>query len=578
MKNKFIVFFLIFTSFLFAQYNEKKVLLKKAERLNEQSKFEKANLIYLDLLNKNPDDDKVAGRYINNLLRTSKYEEAGKFLDDHRNIFPEIDFTRYKIMILIRLGKIEEAISTAQKFLKKYPKNITDYREFGNLFQGYKQFEFARKLFLKGRKIAHDENLFSLELADNYRQTGDFSSAVQEIMKHLQNNKAFFHYDLNKLKGILHQDKSQIKTIKQIAENRGDKKLLEVYALCLAEIGDYEQALKKYEYLDVNKLRDFAEENLATGNLKIALKAWEKVLTKTTEPDQKSYAIIQISKIYIYQNKLDEAEKFLLQVYRNKKIQNYGLRYKTKANRLCREMLAEIAVRRHESEEKVLKYLRQAEKFSYNKNEKKEIEFEIIHYLLMNGNFDESRKLLRRNLKNEDPSSAIFKNGYFYSYLIAVMQQDSLADSLLTEIVINIPGSSVANDALFLSNFLKNLPPQARDKFLSAYRKKMLFDDKDALGIMDEIYRKTQNEEILFLSGEWAENSGDSLKAEQVFSHKFSDETLAQYARLKSVRLKKDKKERVQLAGDFLKANPQSVFSPEFREIIFQKEIGEVVE
>lgn len=578
MKNKLIVLFLIWTSFLFAGYNEKKILLKKADRFTKQSEYEKANIIYLDLLEKYPDDSKIADRYITNLLKTSHFEIAGEFLEKHKNIFSELEFYRYKIIILIKSGKMKEAISLAEKLLDKNPQNITYYRELGNLFQSFKQYEFSRKLFLKGRKISKDDNLFSFELADNYQQTGEFSKAVKEIMKHLKNEKSFFHFDLKKLKGILKLDNTQIRTIGKIAENSGDEKLMEVYALCLAELGNYEEALTKFEYLNVEKLRNFAEENMAAGNLEIARKAWEKVLQKTNKPDLIAYAQIRIAEIFIYRNELDNAEKMLLQVYHNKKIQNYGLKYKTKANRLCREMLAEIAVRKHEPENVILRYLKEAEKFTYNEKERKEIEFEIIHYFIMNGDYDKSRELLKKNLENEEPSADIFKKGYFYSYLLAVMVGDSLADSLLTEIMINIPGNAVANDALFLSDFLKKLSPEERDKFLLAYRKKMLYDDSEALKILEEIYEQSKNEEILFLCGEWAQSVGDTLKAHQIFSHEFSDEILGEYAKLKTVQMNQNVEIRQKLAGDFLKSNPQSVFSPEFRELIYEKQIGEVVE
>jgi hypothetical protein len=241
-------------------------------------------------------------------------------------------------------------------------------------------------------------------------------------------------------------------------------------------------------------------------------------------------------------------------------------------------MLAEIAIRRHDSENKILKYLKEAEKFSYNQKEKKEIEFEIIYYFIMNGNYDKSKELLKKNLENEEPSSDIYKNSYFYSYLIAVMENDSLADSLLSEIIINIPENFMANDALFLADLLKKLSPEEREKFLLAYRKKMLYEEKEAIKILEEIYNQGKNEEILFLCGEWAESIGDTLKAGEIFSHDFADETLAEYSQLKFAQMKSNKREQREFATDFLKMKPQSIFSPEFRELIYNKEVGDIIE
>ncbi len=57
----------------------------------------------------------------------------------------------------------------------------------------------------------------------------------------------------------------------------------------------------------------------------------------------------------------------------------------------------------------------------------------------MTENYSEAKKILSKILHREEPGSDNFKLSYFYSFQLALMEQDPAADSLLAELIINLP-------------------------------------------------------------------------------------------------------------------------------------------
>ena len=570
MKLSFLVIILIaISSLLFSQFDELKILEKKADNLTQRRQFEKANEVYLELLNKFPEEFGVLEKLIINYLRTAKLKEAETILEKHKNICPESDYLSLKIQILLRNGKIKQSYEMVQDFLSKNSGNINYYSKFSLIFQQAKQDKYALKILQKARDLTKDDFLFALEMANSYQNMEQFPEAVEEFLKHLEKNNDYFHYVLNKLQKILFQDKSQIKAIENyVAQKKENEHLIEIYALCLAEIGNLEQALMEYDRLENERLIEFADRFFSTGDYETAQKAYKKLLLKLEDPLFIADVKIRIAEIYMYQNNLISAKNILLQVYDDKKIQAKKYRFHTKANRYCRELLATIAIRQDEDKEIILQFMKEAKEFAYNQKEKKEIDFQIIHFMIMSEMFEESKIAVNEVLENEDPSSDIYKLGFYYSFLIATMENNPEADSLLGELVINLPESYLTNDALQLTILITNFSEDVKSEFLSAYRKKLLFKYDEALKILSKLFEDSKQEEILILIGEWALENNDQEKAKAAFSYKYESEVINEYAQLKLASLTKEKIKREKFITDFLKMNPQSVFSPEFRHLL----------
>ena len=100
---------------------------------------------------------------------------------------------------------------------------------------------------------------------------------------------------------------------------------------------------------------------------------------------------------------------------------------------------------------------------------------------------------------------------------------------------------------------------------MKAYRKKLLFQDGEALRILQQLYENLKNEELLILAGDWAFENKDYELAKKIFDAEFSDVVLQNYAKLKLAEFDKN------ICKIFLEKNQDSVFLPNFRKLLEEK-------
>ena len=567
IKNAVLIVLVLLVSCSLYAFSEKEIMLKQAGRYDNQRQYERAIAIYETLLEDHPQDGTVIEKLIFDLIRISKIIKAEKLFEDKGQYLSGLVYIRLGSSLHIIKGELKEAKKICRSFLDKYPGNISNYKIIAQLFSQYRQYEYSIEFLQDARKIAKDENLFIMEMAMNYQNMKDDENAVVEYFKLLEHQKNYSNFILSKLKIILQENSAIISNIEKAATKYSHQNALEIYALCLVELGEYDKALREYELLAPDKLKKFADQQLKLGNNYIAVTAYNSYLQKVYEPNLVADAKIKIAKILIFQEKLGEANEILNQLYNDKEIGKGQYRYKTRANRQCRELLAEISLMQDAPENEILKFLEEAKDYAYNQKEKHELDFQIIHYHIMTENYSEAKKILSKVLHREDTGSDIFKLGYFYSFQLALMEQDPAGDSLLAELMINLPENSGTNDALFLAN-LKTAFADDWIGFLGAYRLKMLHKDKKAIDELIAIHAGSENEKILFLAGEWAVDINDIATAETIFNTEFQDEILKEYVVLKRVQIAENEQLKNNISLEFLKANPQSIFSPEFRRLL----------
>ncbi len=567
IKSAVLVVLLLLVSYSLSASKQKEIMLKQAGKYDNQRQYEKAITIYETLLEDHPQDGIVIEKLIFNLLRISKLTKAEKLFEDKGQYLSELVYVKLNSSFHIIKGELKEAKKICRSFLDKSPGNINNYKIIAQLFSQYRQNEYAIEFLQDARKIANDNNLFIMEMATNYQNLKDDENAVIEYFKLLEHQQSYSKFILSKIKMILQENPATINNIKKAATTYSQQDALEIYALCLMELGEYGKALHEYELLAPDKLKKFADQQLKLGNHDIAVSAYNSYLKKVYESNLVADVKIMIAKILIFQEKLGEAKEILYQLYNDKEIRKGQYRYKTRANRQCRELLAAISLMQDAPENEILKFLEEAKNYAYNQKEKHELDFQIIYYHIMTENYSEAKKILGTVLHREEPGSDIFKLGYFYSFQLALMEQDPAADSLLAELMINLPEHPLINDALLLAD-LKTAFAEDWIVFLDTYRLKMLHKDKEAIDKLIEIHKSSGNEKILFLAGEWAVDINDITTADTIFNTEFQDEVLKEYVVLKRAQFAENEQVKYNISREFLKTNPQSVFSPEFRRLL----------
>ncbi len=544
-------------------YDEKEIMKKQAERYTAQRKYEKANLIYSELIEKYPEDWQIVEALLNNLMRVSSFEQAGKLLEEKKGIIPEYNYLRLKIPMLLKDGNTKAAFQLGDDYLQNNKNNVNVYQDMSQIYSGSRQFEKAAEVLLKVRNVTKDDYLFTLDLARNYQSEEKNDLAAEEYLKHLEKNANYLHYVMNNLKGMLNRDKNVIKTVKKVRDSSDNKEVMEAYALCLAYIDDYDEALLQYQELEDIKLLDFAEELYKMGNYAIALKAYDQYENRVDEPDLQSEAQIAKAEIYLKQRDYQQAETELMLVYNNKKILQGKYRYRTQTAKSARLLLADLTMRLDRPAEDVIKYLEEAAKFTLNDKERKEIEFSIIDYHIKSGDFQAAGEQLGKLLKTEEPGTDIFKQSIYYTWQIALMQKDTLADSLLGELILNQPDSRLTTQALYLTQIMTSLPEEFHERLYEAWRLQGLYKTQAALAILNDIFELSGNDEIQLLAAEWEED--DLSLSIFWWQQEFENELLSEYAAMQIMENTASDSLKQEIITDFLKENPQSVFAPRFR-------------
>jgi len=569
MKKLILIILIVLTLNAFADVNENDILKRRASSYRSRKQFEKAIGIYETIEKNDPNDMDNIRELVLILIQTSKIEKAEKLLKNYeKNMQEDIHF-QLKLMILLHKAEFDEAQRLGNEFLDNRSGNINNYGAVAKLFEQYRQYETSIEIYLKARKIAGDENLYVQELANDYQAIKDHENAVREFVRLVENRNQFAAFVLSRFKSMLLEEASVIRYINDTAGKSENHAIREIYALCLGEIGEFEKALKEYEGLPVENILKFADRMEKNGRSDIAIRAYNIYLIRSVNLIENAKTKIALANIHIKQNELTKAEEILFELYQDKDLKLRRNRYKTRANRQCRELLAEIYLMRNASPKEIIKYLEEAKEFTFNKNDISEIEYKIIHLLIMNGENDLAKEKLKNILNKENTGSDIFKKGYYYSFLIAIMTNDAESDSLLGELLINIPQDEMTNNALLLFQSTNHVQNDAdREDFLKAYRKRSLFKNQEAIALLQSIYERSKIEDLFFLAGEWAMQTGNVELATEIFSHEFSKPDLQQFAILKLAEIENDKTTKRNFSRDFLQNNPQSVFSPQFRRIL----------
>lgn len=551
-----------------AQFDEKEFQLKRAQNYIFQREYTKANEIYQELLEQFPEDHEIAARLITNLIRISELDKAEQILEKYKKIFPDLQFVTTSIVLYTALGDPETAGKIASDYIEKNPGKIAAYREISVAFEKVRNYEKSIEVMLKARKSARDDYLYTRELALAYEMIEDLSNSSKEYLKHLEYNQSYFHFVFSRMKKILAVSPVQIENIRNYTQNSDNESILELYALCLGEIGDTAKALEIYEKLEPVKLLEFADRQRATGNMEIALTAYSKYLENIDEPHLKADVLIELAEIKIEQKDFSTAKQILLEIYADDQLNKGKYFYKTNAGRICRELLAEIAQREYEPDDIILAYLEEAKDFAFNQKIRKEIDYKILHFQVMSNKLDQAKADLKNLLLNDDSGTDTYKLGLFYSFFISGIENDPAADSLLGELLVFTPSGDLTNDALELKIIGDALTPAARRTLFHAYQQKNLYRFAAAIDSLMTIHDLTGNEDVLILAGTWAWQAEDNLTASSIFQLKFENTVLAEYALLAETRLIDDPELRNQRVQNFLKEKPESVFSPEFRQLL----------
>lgn len=199
MKKASAIFVFVFLccSGLFAQVND----LQLARQYTTNGEPQKALDIYQKLYKQ--DNEAYYIYYLNGLLSLKKFDEAEliakKMLRRHAN---EYQYSIWLGRVYTQKGDTDKANAIYDDLIKNLPADAGAISNLATQFYQAENVDYAVKIFQQGRKLLHNDNLYSFELINLYRFKRDKPALTEEYLNFLPTNPAFITQAENTLSAV----------------------------------------------------------------------------------------------------------------------------------------------------------------------------------------------------------------------------------------------------------------------------------------------------------------------------------------------------------------------------------------
>ncbi|MDD4687012.1 MAG: hypothetical protein PHH38_02890 [Candidatus Cloacimonetes bacterium] len=561
-KYACLIITLIMLSLLWGQYDERQILVQQANQLMVQRQYDRAEEVFLQIIAQYPDDINSILQLTQLYLSLSQEVKVEEMLQTHQRHIPENAYSELRIQLLILQGKHEQANSLADSYLEIYGSNRSKYNLIASYFSGRGDNESAIRIFEAARRV-HGDDIFAVEIASAAMKCGLYEKALREYLNHSANAQNTNLFIRNQVSEIVREDSTLINVVRNFANTHDNFVIKEIYALALMTIKNYEEALETYKQMPLTYLRNFAAEQLKLGNLDITLKAYRFLGQNAEQPAQRLYYGYEVANIFFQSAQYDSTENIINELLQdpswNKPKQAGKSSLLVKLRRLKAENDLALGVELN----RVRQWIEQTKDYSVYHDEIQELDVDLARFAILDEDFETAKSTLKRIVVQD-----YLAERHYLEFLLALMQGEKAeADSLMHEYVLKHPDSEYTNDIIYLNMLSINMSDIQLQNFSKAIRMLQLFKP-EGIQILVDLFEQNDDEELLMLAIEWSLALGDITQAEVLLAHDFKDELARDYALMLSLFLIQERETEIQLAQEFLKNKPNSIFSPRFRQII----------
>ena len=554
---------LLLGQMLYAQFDEKSILTQQGYQLMSRRQYSEAEQIFKQVLAKYPADTNSVLQLIQIHFATSQPEKAEAVLQEFGRILPQTLYTEQMIQVHIMQGKLQPAWDLSLSYIAQNPSDQNRYRTLAAYFERRGFYEQGLELYQMARKNFGNESLFSLEIANsalNYRQ---LELSLREYLRYLDQNPANLYFVSNQCKTIIKEDSTLVSVLGAFSSGAVNPVIYELYANVLLELKQFDRALEIYKSLSWDKLHRFAEEQFVALNDSVAYAAFAHLSTSVSDDIQKAEYRYKMAQISMRNLRWAETKQNIQSIINDPVLSNRNFRARSALGLLSRKLMAELVLAQSAAIDSALFWFKEAQAFARNQIEQSEIELELSRLMIISKQYTLAEDKLKsiRDIRQAE-------QGKYYSYLIALMQKNlAVADSLMNEYIIAYPGSRFTNDMIYLMMLAYSLEGEDLDLFLDAYRQRQLYQ-RDAVDMLMTIFAHNADEELRLLAIEWALQLADKQEALRLLEYEWQDSIAKEYAALLKLKLSTDSETEQRYAREFLRNNPNSIFSPNFRQSI----------
>lgn len=255
MLLRLFIIFVLSSFILFAQNNS--ILLNKfalAESYENSGDLEKAVKIYEELYELDPNNNFYFESLNRAYVGLKNYAASVNIIEQEIAKRPK-DINLYGLLgsTYYLMGNEEKAFSTWDKPFSLLEPNPTTYRVIANYAIQRRAFEKAIDIYLKGKKITGDENIFSNDLAQLYSITMQFEKAAEEYCTILSTDPLQLQTVQTKILANVNKPNALKATLSVVEKYMNDDNLSFSYLLARLYI-ESKEFDKAYEiYLDIDK-------------------------------------------------------------------------------------------------------------------------------------------------------------------------------------------------------------------------------------------------------------------------------------------------------------------------------------
>ena len=275
----------LFCSGLLAQVND----LQLARQFTTNGELQKALDIYQKLYKQ--DNDAYYIYYVNGLLGLKKFDEAENITKKMLRKHPgDHQYTISLGRIYTQKGEIEKANAVYDDLVKNLPADAGEIANLASQFYQAENADYAIKIFLQGRKLMHNDNLYSFELINLYRYKRDKANLIEEYLNFLPDNPSFITQAENALASIFEgeADYNMLKAslFKRIQKDPQQTIYVDFLTWQFLQQKEFDQALNQALALsrrqndDGNSIFDLCQTLVSDEAYETAIRGYEYVISK----------------------------------------------------------------------------------------------------------------------------------------------------------------------------------------------------------------------------------------------------------------------------------------------------------
>ncbi len=255
--------------------------------------FDKASKIYERLYN-DSQSEVYFTYYIRCLISLEDYENAEKVLKKQIRKKPKNKSYEVQLGNIYKLqGSGEEAAEQFEHAIKKVEHNRNQIVKLGNAFNSIREFSYAEKTYLKGRKVLKGDYTFAYEMANIYFMQRDYQKMIDEYLNLLETNEGYIQNVQNRLQSAVYNDIDNslqpiLKTslLRRIQKNSSKTIFSELLIWLYIQDKDFKNAFIQAKAIDKrnnengDRILSLGELALSNGDYNIALDAFSYIIEK----------------------------------------------------------------------------------------------------------------------------------------------------------------------------------------------------------------------------------------------------------------------------------------------------------